>query len=124
MGRNCIIFQHVTIGSNNLIQSPSLGAPIIGDNCYIGAGAKIIGKITLGNNVRVGANAIVVRDVPDNSIVTLGEQHVVTRDHPLNNSFCQKYKGRWRYFDNGTWYQVDDSHELELLESRFPTRLH
>jgi serine O-acetyltransferase len=124
IGKNCVIFQHVTIGSNTLIDSASLGAPVIGDNCYIGAGAKIIGRITLGNNVRVGANAVVVRDVPDNSLVIAGEQRVVTRDHPLNNHFYHKYKGQWCYLDAGTSCQVKDTNELKLLDSRFPVRRH
>jgi len=119
MGRNCVIFQQVTIGSNTLIDSSGLGAPMIGDNCYIGAGAKIIGKVTLGRNVRVGANAVVVRDVPDNSVVTAGEQRVITRDVPLNNRFYQKLKGQWRCFDDGKWCTVVNAHELELLDSKF-----
>ena len=36
VGKNSTIFQHVTIGQGNG------EAPIIGDNCMIGAGAKII----------------------------------------------------------------------------------
>jgi serine O-acetyltransferase len=119
IGRNCVIFQHVTIGSNTLIDSSRLGAPVIGDNCYIGAGAKIIGKVSLGRNVRVGANAVVVRDVPDNSVVTAGEQRVMTREVPLNNRFYQKRKGRWRCFDDGKWCAVVDAGELELLDSKF-----
>ena len=39
--------------------------PTLGDNVFIGAGAKIIGGIALGNGVRVGANAVVLEDVPD-----------------------------------------------------------
>jgi serine O-acetyltransferase len=119
VGKNCVIFQHVTIGSNTLIDSSSIGAPVIGDNCYIGAGAKIIGKVTIGRNVRVGANATVVRDVPENSIVIASEQRVVNRDQPLNNHFYHKYKGKWRYFDNGKPVLVADEQELRLLESRF-----
>jgi serine O-acetyltransferase len=122
IGRNCVIFQQVTIGSNTLIDSSGFGAPMIGDNCYIGAGAKIIGKVKVGHNVRVGANAVVVRDVPDNSIVTAGEQRVVPRDDPLNNRFYHKFNGRWRYFDNGTWFPVVDTNELEVLDSAFPVR--
>ena len=120
IGRNCVIFQQVTIGSNTLIDSSGIGAPTIGDNCYIGTGAKIIGKVTLGQNVRIGANAVVVRDVPDNSVVAVGEQRIVTRDYLLNNRFYHKYKGRWTFFNNGAWCQVDDTQEFELLESRFP----
>lgn len=64
IGENCTIFQQVTIG-----QDENGNAPIIGDNCYIGTGAKIIGNITIGNNVKIGANAVVVKDVPSNCTV-------------------------------------------------------
>ena len=30
----------------------------------IGAGAKIIGKVTIGDNAKIGAGAIVIDDVP------------------------------------------------------------
>ena len=36
---------------------------------YIGAGAKVVGKIRVGNNVAIGANAVVTKDVPDNAVV-------------------------------------------------------
>ncbi len=119
IGRNCVIFQHVTIGSNTLIDSSGFGAPTIGDNCYIGVGAKIIGKVTIGDNVRVGANTVVVQNVPDNSLVISDVQRVIKRDHPMNNRFYQIYKGQWRYFDNGMWHNVEDIHELKLLDSRW-----
>lgn len=48
IGKNCVIFQQVTIGSNTLSDSRSRGAPVIGDNCYIGAGAKIISNAKSG----------------------------------------------------------------------------
>ncbi|WP_286234357.1 serine O-acetyltransferase [Thalassotalea sediminis] len=44
-------------------------APVLGENIFIGAGAKIIGGVTIGNNVKIGANAVVVKDVPDNVTV-------------------------------------------------------
>lgn len=61
IGENCTIFQQVTIGA---VQG-KVGAPIIGDNVYIGAGAKILGNIKVGNNVKIGANTVVTKDVPD-----------------------------------------------------------
>jgi serine O-acetyltransferase len=64
-GDNCRIRNGVVVGLKNL-DDP--GAPQIGDNVDIGAGAKVLGKITIGNNVRIGANAVVLSDVPDNSI--------------------------------------------------------
>jgi serine O-acetyltransferase len=41
-------------------------APVIGNNVDIGAGAKVLGRISIGNNVAIGANAVVLIDVPDN----------------------------------------------------------
>jgi serine acetyltransferase len=63
IGVNAVIWQQVTIGSSGG------GTPYIGDNCQIGAGAKILGKIHIGNNVMIGANTVVTKDVPDNSLV-------------------------------------------------------
>lgn len=71
IGKNCTIFQQVTIGANTIKESRKFGSPTIGDNCYIGAGAKIIGNIRIGNNVRIGANCVVVEDVPDNTTVVI-----------------------------------------------------
>ena len=63
IGKNCAVFQQVTIGSNTL-KGSNMGSPIIGDNCYIGAGAKIIGNVRIGDNCRIGANACVYKDMP------------------------------------------------------------
>lgn len=62
-GKNCIILHQVTIAGKDD------GAPIIGDNVLIGAGAKLIGNIKIGNNVKIGANAVVTKDIPDNAVV-------------------------------------------------------
>lgn len=43
--------------------------PRIGDNVYIGCGAKVLGPIKIGNNVKIGAGAVVIKDVPDNATV-------------------------------------------------------
>ena len=43
------------------------GVPVLGDNVFVGTGAKVLGNIKIGNNVRIGANAFVVKDVPDNA---------------------------------------------------------
>lgn len=72
IGRNCTINQQVTIGQNEK------GHPVIGDNVFIGAGARIIGAVTIGDNVKIGANAVVVKDIPRNSTV-VGVPGVVVR---------------------------------------------
>lgn len=117
VGKNCVIFQQVTIGSNSLQDSKGVGAPIIGEDCYIGAGAKIIGKVRIGNSVRIGANAVVYKDVPDNSVVLSGEQRIVTKETPLDNRFYS-FIDRWVYYDNGRWKPVDDEEILSRLNRK------
>ena len=79
IGEECIIFQHVTIGSSWLPGSSNNGAPALGNNVYIGAGAKIIGNVHIGNNCRIGANAVVVRDV----------------EREINRYYSKDSKGNW-----------------------------
>jgi serine O-acetyltransferase len=64
-GDNCRIRNGVVVGLQR-IDDP--GAPVIGDNVDIGAGAKVLGRIRIGNNVAIGANAVVITDVPDDCI--------------------------------------------------------
>jgi serine O-acetyltransferase len=59
IGARATIYHQVTIGVRD--DGP---AATLGDDVYIGAGAKILGPVHLGNGCRVGANAVVVRDVP------------------------------------------------------------
>lgn len=63
IGENCTIYHQVTIGIDELKSSK---APVIGNNCFIGAGAKIIGDICIGDNVIIGTNAIITKDIPGN----------------------------------------------------------
>lgn len=67
IGANCNLSQGVTIGQSN--RGDRAGCPVLGDNVYIGPGAKLIGAIKIGNNVAIGANAVVTKDVPDNAVV-------------------------------------------------------
>ena len=46
------------------------GRPItIGDNCWIGANATIVGGVTLGDNVVVAAGAVVNKSFTDNVVI-------------------------------------------------------
>jgi serine O-acetyltransferase len=67
IGNNCNISQFVTIGRKN--RGKYEGYPTIGDNVYIGPGAKIIGRVHVGSNTAIGANCVVTKDIPDNSVV-------------------------------------------------------
>lgn len=102
IGKNAIIFQQVTIGSNTLNGTEKYGSPTIGNNVYIGAGAKIIGKIKIGNNCRIGANAVVYADMPDNSVAVAASTRIIQKD-VLDNRFFAIRNNRTVYFDDGHW---------------------
>lgn len=53
IGKNCRIHVGVNIGANGG------KSPQIGDNVYIGPGAKIFGDIIIADNIKIGANAVV-----------------------------------------------------------------
>lgn len=117
IGSNCVIFQQVTIGSSGIPDSEGFGAPTVGNNCYIGAGAKIIGNVRIGDNVRVGANSVVYKDVPDNSVVVSGEQKTITKDSPLDNKFYA-LRDRWFYYEDSRWIPVVDESVLSKLNRK------
>ncbi len=77
IGKNCVVFQQVTIGSNTIEGSKGFGAPQIGDNVYIGVGAKIIGNVKIGNNCRIGAGCVVTCDVPDGATVVMEKPRII-----------------------------------------------
>jgi serine O-acetyltransferase len=63
-GDNCRIRTGVVVG---LARVDDPCAPSIGNNVDIGAGAKVLGRITIGDNVFIGANSVVTHDVPSNA---------------------------------------------------------
>jgi len=64
IGKNCSVVANVTIGMRNRWEFP-----LIGDDVYIGAGARVLGGIAVGDGARIGANAVVIHDVPANTTV-------------------------------------------------------
>jgi serine O-acetyltransferase len=85
IGENCTIMQGVTLGTSE----PDMGftvarRPVVGDNVLIGAGAKIIGRITLGDHAKIGANAVVLRDVPAHALAVGVPATIVDRSPPEN----------------------------------------
>ena len=67
IGKNCTLLPGVVIG--NKYEYTTNNPVIIGDNCYIGLGARIFGSVKIGNNVIIGANSVVTKDIPDSCIV-------------------------------------------------------
>ncbi|MBM4267231.1 MAG: serine O-acetyltransferase [Deltaproteobacteria bacterium] len=62
-GRNVSVGPFVTLGLNTTVFD--FRGPTLGDDVFIGTGAKLLGPIRVGHRARIGANAVVVSDVPD-----------------------------------------------------------
>lgn len=59
IGSRVGIMHDVTLGEG---ERP--GAPVIGDDVFIGAGAKVLGPIHVGDGAHIAANTLVISDVP------------------------------------------------------------
>jgi serine O-acetyltransferase len=66
LGNNCNLTHGITIGTSAMGRP---GAPVIGDNVYIGTGATLIGKIKIGNGAKIAANTLVITNVPEGATV-------------------------------------------------------
>jgi serine O-acetyltransferase len=65
IGRGVTLGQCITVGGRS--RHPQ--APEIGDDVYIGAGARVLGPIRVGSGSIIAPNAVVIHDVPPRSIV-------------------------------------------------------
>ena len=66
IGRNCDVTHRVTIGASAMGRA---GAPVIGDDVYLGTGATIAGKIRIGNSPKIAANTLVISNVSEGATV-------------------------------------------------------
>jgi serine O-acetyltransferase len=66
-GRDIVVESGVVIGAAR--NGFPVKVPTLGDDVFVGAGAKILGDVHIGSHVRIGANAVVVKDVPDGATV-------------------------------------------------------
>lgn len=65
VGEYCKIHTCVNIGEKN-------GTPKIGNNVYIGPGAKLFGSIKIADNIAIGANAVVNKSFLESGISIAG----------------------------------------------------
>ena len=81
IGENCTVQQGVTIGAirpNRWAGKPR--PPRIGNNVYVGSGAKILGDIDIGDSVVIGANSVVMNSVPAHCTVMGVPARIVSRN--------------------------------------------
>jgi serine O-acetyltransferase len=75
IGRNVTLVSNVTIGMRH-----QAAFPIIGNDVYIGAGARVLGPITVGDGAVIGANAVVLCDVPPHATAVGVPARIIQRD--------------------------------------------
>jgi serine O-acetyltransferase len=89
IGSNCRIHADVNIGTQ---AGRSSAAPIIGDNCYIGPGAKIFGEVIIGSGVVIGANAVVNKSFPEPNQTLAGIPARKVSDKSSHGLLIEGYK--------------------------------
>jgi serine O-acetyltransferase len=70
VGVNCRLHVCVNIGATADMRAD--GAPQIGDNVYIGPGAKVFGNIEIADDIVIGANAVVNKSFLEKGITIAG----------------------------------------------------
>lgn len=78
IGKNCRLNVCTNIGRAET--SAGIGAPVLGDNVYLGPGAKLFGPIVIGDDTAIGANAVVNRSFPEGHCTLAGVPARVVSD--------------------------------------------
>lgn len=81
IGDSLTVNQDVTIGED----WKHNGKPCLGNNVFVGSGAKILGAIHIGDNVVIAANALVHKNI-DNDCVVVGNPGMVIQRN-LNKDY-------------------------------------
>lgn len=77
IGENCRIHVGVNIGASG----GRKGAPIIGNNVYIGPGAILFGDIVIADNISIGANATVNKSFLKENVVIAGTPATIVKSY-------------------------------------------
>jgi serine O-acetyltransferase len=68
VGERVVIYQQVTLGGGRAGDQKLNNYPVVGSDCVIYSGAKILGHVLVGDNSIIGANAVVISDAPKKSV--------------------------------------------------------
>lgn len=81
IGADALLLHQVTIGSPSPERVEEM--PVLGDRVFVGAGAKVLGKVTIGDDVFIGVNAVVAQDIAKGSrVLASGGLSVAPRKDP------------------------------------------
>lgn len=73
------VMHNVTIGTNM-----DSGAPVIGNDVFIGVNSTVLGRIRIGDRVRIAANTAVTTDVPADCVAIGSPAKIYPRLPALN----------------------------------------
>lgn len=85
IGDNCSI----GIGCKIVGKGPYKEVPHIGNNVFIGPGAVIVGPVIIEDNVIIGANAVVTKSVPSGAIVGGIPAKIISKIDLLNYNILE-----------------------------------
>ncbi len=77
VGSGVTLLHQVTLGSPSAARLTEM--PTLEDGVFVGAGAKLIGKITVGQGAFIGVNAVVTRDIAPGSKVLVSQKLRIDR---------------------------------------------
>ena len=86
IGKNVNIGTGVTIGMET--RGKRVGTPVIGDHCWIGTNAVVVGNVTIGSDVLIAPLAFVNFDVPDHSIVVGNPGKIIPKENATKDYIC------------------------------------
>lgn len=78
IGKNCTIYQGVTLGGVSLKKEKR--HPSLEDNVVVGVGARVLGPHIIGAGSRIGASSVVISDVPPGCTVVGVPARIVYRE--------------------------------------------
>lgn len=73
---------NVTLENGITLGAEKGASPKLGDNVFVGAGARVIGGVRVGSRARIGANGVVLEDVPEDATAVGVPARVVARRSP------------------------------------------
>ena len=88
LGKNINIAAGVTIGQEN--RGKRKGAPTLLGDCWIGAGAVVVGNITIGEDVLIAPLSYVNFDVPAHSIVIGNPAKIIAKENATEDYICNR----------------------------------
>lgn len=79
IGKNCSIYQNVTIGGARIGDAKKKSQPIIGDNCVFFTSSMVLGSIVVTDECLLGANSTLLKDATISGIYVGSPAKLINR---------------------------------------------